>query len=150
MEQDSQKHANASRDEFRRLTILIAVATLDLTGAAMIFPLMPLYAKAMKIPSFSIGVIMASFYVAQLIAAPVWGRVSDRYGRRPALLVGLAALGMAQHDPRLDIRRNDIARGAARHFGCDFQHETRARHIRIGAGGDQDRLFGHFSILAEA
>ena len=94
MEQDSQKHANASRDEFRRLTILIAVATLDLTGAAMIFPLMPLYAKAMKIPSFSIGVIMASFYVAQLIAAPVWGRVSDRYGRRPALLVGLAALGM--------------------------------------------------------
>jgi MFS family permease len=59
----------------------------------MIFPLMPLYAKALKISAFHIGIITASFYVAQLISAPLWGRVSDRYGRRPALLVGLAALG---------------------------------------------------------
>jgi len=93
MEPESQSKSIQARDEFRRLSILIAVATLDLTGAAMIFPLMPLYAKALKIPPFHIGVITASFYVAQLIAAPLWGRVSDRYGRRPALLVGLAALG---------------------------------------------------------
>ena len=93
MEPMSQSNSMEARDEFRRLSILIAVATLDLTGAAMIFPLMPLYAKALKIPPFHIGVITASFYVAQLIAAPLWGRVSDRYGRRPALLVGLAALG---------------------------------------------------------
>lgn len=93
MEQDNQGNSDRSRDEFRRLTILIAVATLDLMGSAMIFPLMPLYAKALKIPTVYIGVIMASFYVAQLIAAPLWGRISDRYGRRPALLVGLAALG---------------------------------------------------------
>jgi MFS family permease len=92
MEPGSQKSIHA-RDEFRRLSILIAVATLDLTGAAMIFPLLPLYAKALKIPPFHIGIITASFYVAQLIAAPLWGRVSDRHGRRPALLVGLAALG---------------------------------------------------------
>ena len=93
MEPVSQSNTMEARDEFRRLSILIAVATLDLTGAAMIFPLMPLYAKALKIPPFHIGVITASFYVAQLVAAPLWGRVSDRYGRRPALLVGLAALG---------------------------------------------------------
>src|SRR5947199_6064777 len=84
---------NPARDEFRRLAILIAVATLDLTGAAMIFPLMPLYAKAMNIAPLYIGIITASFYVAQLISAPLWGRVSDKYGRRPALLVGLAGLG---------------------------------------------------------
>jgi len=93
MEPENQSKSIQARDEFRRLSILIAVATLDLTGAAMIFPLMPLYAKALKIPPFHIGIITASFYVAQLIAAPLWGRVSDRYGRRPALLVGLAALG---------------------------------------------------------
>ena len=93
MEPERQHSSIQARDEFRRLSILIAVATLDLTGAAMIFPLMPLYAKSLKIPPFHIGVITASFYVAQLIAAPLWGRVSDRYGRRPALLVGLAALG---------------------------------------------------------
>src|SRR5688500_17888068 len=38
-----------------------------------------------------IGMILASFFVAQLISAPLWGRVSDRYGRRPALLIGLTA-----------------------------------------------------------
>jgi len=93
MEPESQSKSVQARDDFRRLAILIAVATLDLMGSAMIFPLMPLYAKALKISPFNIGIIMASFYVAQLISAPLWGRVSDRYGRRPALLVGLAALG---------------------------------------------------------
>src|SRR6188768_2025319 len=95
MEPVSQSNSIQARDEFRRLSILIAVATLDLTGAAMIFPLMPLYAKALKIPPFHIGVITASFYVAQLLSAPLWGRVSDRYGRRPALLIGLAAAAIA-------------------------------------------------------
>src|SRR5215475_457150 len=93
MEPDSSGESNRARDEFRRLAILIAVATLDLTGAAMIFPLMPLYAKGMHIAPLYIGIITASFYVAQLVSAPLWGRVSDKYGRRPALLVGLAGLG---------------------------------------------------------
>jgi MFS family permease len=39
--------------------------------------------------------IIASFFVAQLISAPVWGRVSDHYGRRPALLIGLSAAAAA-------------------------------------------------------
>src|SRR5262249_30215317 len=38
-----------------------------------------------------VGLIISSFFVAQLISAPLWGRVSDHYGRRPALLIGLAA-----------------------------------------------------------
>ncbi len=93
MEPDSLGESSRARDEFRRLAILIAVATLDLTGAAMIFPLMPLYAKGMHISPFYIGIILASFYVAQLVSAPLWGRISDKYGRRPVLLVGLAGLG---------------------------------------------------------
>jgi multidrug resistance protein len=42
-----------------------------------------------------VGILVASFSVAQLAASPVWGRVSDRYGRRPVLLVGLAASAIA-------------------------------------------------------
>ena len=42
-----------------------------------------------------IGVLIASFSIAQLVSAPFWGRVSDRYGRRPALLIGLTASTLA-------------------------------------------------------
>ena len=84
----------ADRASFRRLMVLIAVSCLDLMGAAMIFPLIPFYALKLNISPVSIGMIMASFFVAQLVAAPMWGRVSDRYGHRPALLVGMGALGL--------------------------------------------------------
>ena len=82
-----------SRQDFGRLAILIAVATVDLMGAAMVFPQIPFYALRFNSSPTTIGVILASFFVAQLAAAPVWGRVSDHYGRRPALLIGLAGLG---------------------------------------------------------
>ena len=39
--------------------------------------------------------LMSAFTAAQLLSAPLWGRFSDRYGRRPALLVGLTAAGIA-------------------------------------------------------
>jgi MFS family permease len=81
-------------DANRRLTILIAVACIDLMGGAMVFPLIPFYALHLNISPLKIGVIMSSFFVAQLISAPLWGRISDRYGRRPALLIGLGALGI--------------------------------------------------------
>lgn len=84
-----------SRDQFRRLVVLIAVATVDLLGGAMVFPLIPFYALKFHASPSVIGMIISSFFVAQLISAPVWGRVSDRYGRRPALLVSLSASTVA-------------------------------------------------------
>ena len=78
-------------DQFRRLLVLIAVATVDMVGGAMVFPLIPFYALKLHASPTTIGMIIASFFVAQLISAPIWGRVSDHYGRRPALLIGLSA-----------------------------------------------------------
>jgi multidrug resistance protein len=83
-----------SREDFKRLAILIAVATVDLMGAAMVFPLLPFYATKFDSSPLMIGIIFSSFSLAQLISAPLWGRVSDHYGRRPALLIGLVALGL--------------------------------------------------------
>src|SRR5262245_46327133 len=76
---------------FRRLLVLIAVATVDMIGGAMVFPLIPFYALRLHASPPVIGMIISSFFIAQLVAAPLWGRVSDRYGRRPALLAGLCA-----------------------------------------------------------
>src|SRR2546429_5409259 len=47
------------------------------------------------LPISTIGLLSASFPIAQLASSPVWGRVSDRYGRRPAILVGLSASAVA-------------------------------------------------------
>ncbi|MBI2614940.1 MAG: MFS transporter, partial [Gemmatimonadetes bacterium] len=75
----------------KRISVLMAAAFVDMMGGAMIFPLLPFYALHLKAAPWMIGWMIASFWIAQLASSPLWGRVSDRYGRRPALLVGLSA-----------------------------------------------------------
>ena len=83
--------SSSKQEQFRSLSVLIAVACVDMLGFAMIFPLLAFYALDLGIRPTLIGVITAAFPVAQLLSAPMWGRVSDRYGRRPVLLFGLGA-----------------------------------------------------------
>src|SRR5499433_3678129 len=83
--------SDSSKDQFRRLIVLIAVATVDMIGGAMVFPAHSVLRMKLKASPTTVGMIIASFFVAQLISAPLWGRVSDHYGRRPTLLVSLCA-----------------------------------------------------------
>jgi MFS family permease len=80
---------------FKKLLILIITAFVDMVGLLMVIPLMPFYARKMGAGSFMVTVMVVSFTAAQLLSAPLWGRFSDKYGRRPALLVGLGAAAMA-------------------------------------------------------
>jgi multidrug resistance protein len=80
---------------FRRLVVLIAVNFVDMIGFMIVLPLLPFYALKLHASPETVGRLIASFSIAQLLAAPVWGRVSDRYGRRPALLIGLSASAIA-------------------------------------------------------
>jgi len=73
-----------------KLAALMATAFVDMIGAVMILPLIPFYAEALGASGFVIGVLISAFSIAQLVSAPVWGRLSDRYGRRPVLVVALA------------------------------------------------------------
>ena len=61
----------------------------------MVIPLLPFYAKDMGGGGLWVGVLVSAFSLAQLISAPLWGRVSDRHGRRPALLIGLGAAAIS-------------------------------------------------------
>lgn len=81
--------------QFRRLAVLIAVNLVDMIGFMMVLPLLPFYALKLRATPETIGWLIASFSIAQLLAAPIWGRLSDRYGRRPALLIGLSASAVA-------------------------------------------------------
>src|SRR5207302_4860175 len=85
----------AGSQTMTRMGILMAVAFVDMIGLTLVLPLLALYALHLHASPTTIGFLTASFPVAQLVASPIWGRVSDRYGRRPALLVGLAASAVA-------------------------------------------------------
>ncbi len=80
---------------FRRLAVLIAVNFVDMVGFMIVLPLLPFYALDLHASPEIVGLLIAAFSIAQLVAAPFWGRVSDRYGRRPALLIGLTASALA-------------------------------------------------------
>ncbi|HEV2016809.1 MAG TPA: MFS transporter [Gemmatimonadaceae bacterium] len=78
-----------------KLFVLIITNFVDMVGLLMIIPLMPFYAREMGGSALIVVILMGAFTAAQLLSAPLWGRFSDRYGRRPALLVGLTAACIA-------------------------------------------------------
>ncbi len=89
-----------------KLMTLMATAFIDMIGVLMIFPLLPFYVQTFGGSGITIfgyhlgigilsGVIISSFTVAQLISAPMWGRFSDRVGRRPTLIIALIASAIA-------------------------------------------------------
>ncbi|HYG21442.1 MAG TPA: MFS transporter [Verrucomicrobiae bacterium] len=76
----------------RRPSVFIIFLTvfIDLIGFGMVVPLVPIYSKHYEAGGWMIGIIGASFSAMQFIFAPIWGRLSDRFGRRPILLISTA------------------------------------------------------------
>ncbi|NBR84508.1 MAG: MFS transporter [Verrucomicrobia bacterium] len=72
------------------LLVIFLTVFLDLIGFGIVLPLLPVFAKTLEASGLVIGLLMASFSAMQFIFAPVWGRLSDRIGRRPVLLVSTA------------------------------------------------------------
>lgn len=73
------------------LLVIFLTVFIDLLGFGMVLPLLPIYAKSFGVEEkgWEIGLLMASFSAMTFIFAPLWGRMSDRIGRRPVLIVGL-------------------------------------------------------------
>lgn len=100
------------------LAVLFAAVLVDMVGFGIVLPLLPFYAESMGASPVAVTLLVASFSAMQLVAAPFWGRVSDRRGRRPLLVAGLFAsaisyliFGLAKSLPLLFLSR--MAAGAA-------------------------------------
>ncbi len=73
----------------KRLFSIILVVFIDLLGFSLILPLLPYYAETFKASETTTGILIASYALMQLIGAPILGRLSDRFGRRPVLLISV-------------------------------------------------------------
>jgi MFS transporter, DHA1 family, tetracycline resistance protein len=71
------------------LVIILVTVFIDLLGFGIIIPLLPFYAESFGASAFKIGLLGTSFSLMQFLFAPVWGRWSDKIGRKPIILVGL-------------------------------------------------------------
>ncbi|HKP74894.1 MAG TPA: MFS transporter, partial [Longimicrobiaceae bacterium] len=71
------------------LAIIFTTVFLDLVGFGIVIPLLPLYAQKFGANAVGVAWLLAVYSLMQFLFAPWWGRVSDRVGRRPVLLLGL-------------------------------------------------------------
>src|SRR5438309_8154750 len=81
----------------RKPSVLVVFLTvfIDLIGFGLVLPLLPIYSQKFGATGFMIGAIMASYSGMQFLFAPAWGRLSDRIGRRPVLLVSTAGAALS-------------------------------------------------------
>lgn len=86
----------------KRLFSVFLVVFVNLLGFSIILPLLPFYAESFGASPTIVGLLVAIYAAAQMVSAPIMGRLSDRYGRRPLLLVsvfgsaiGFVLLGLA-------------------------------------------------------
>jgi len=71
----------------RGLRTLLTVVVVDLISFAVVVPILPFYVDEFGAGGIELGLLVASFALMQFIAGPLWGRLSDRIGRRPVLLI---------------------------------------------------------------
>jgi MFS transporter, DHA1 family, tetracycline resistance protein len=103
---------NEEKLDFKKILPIFLVVLIDLLGLTIIIPLLPLYATSFGADPTTIGLLSASYPVMQFIGAPILGRLSDRFGRKPVLivsqigtLIGFILLGLANSLPVLFISR---------------------------------------------
>jgi MFS transporter, DHA1 family, tetracycline resistance protein len=81
--------------DIRAVPTLFLIVVVDLVGFGLVIPLLPFYAVRFAASPQEVTALVAIYSLAQLMTAPLWGRLSDRVGRRPVLIVSLTASALA-------------------------------------------------------
>jgi MFS family permease len=76
------------------MLVLLLIVFVNLTGFGILMPILPFYAQAFRAPAWQVTWMFTAFSLGNFIAEPVWGRLSDRIGRRPILLGTIFASGL--------------------------------------------------------
>ena len=76
------------------MLILFAIVFINLVGFGIIIPLLPFYGEHFDASPDQVTLLMASYSFAQFVSAPLWGRLSDKHGRRPILIISLAGTAL--------------------------------------------------------
>jgi len=71
------------------MAVLFLIVLIDLVGFGLVIPLLPFYAERFGASPAAVTVLLATYSFGQFLMAPVWGRLSDRFGRKPILLTSL-------------------------------------------------------------
>lgn len=79
----------------KALPILFAVMFLVMVGFGIIIPVLPFYAEELGATPSQLGWLMAVYSIMQFLFAPLWGRLSDRIGRKPVMLIGISGLSLS-------------------------------------------------------
>lgn len=89
---DAAALPSASR---RPVAVVVAVVFIDLLGFGIIIPILPFYVRSFGVSDVFIGLLAASYSLAQFAAAPLLGRISDERGRRPVIMLSVTVAGVA-------------------------------------------------------
>lgn len=81
-------------EERRALIVLLAVIYLMIAGFGLVIPLLPFFARAFDAPAWQVTLLFSVFSVGQFIGEPFWGRLSDRIGRKPVLVLTISMVGV--------------------------------------------------------
>ena len=126
----------------RPLLVIFLTIFVNLIGFGIIIPLLPFYAETFGASPIVIGLLFAVFSICQLIAAPMLGDWSDRYGRRPILIFSLLGTVVELRDARAGAQHRDAVRRENRRRPVGRQHldRPRLRRRRHRAEGSRPRL----------
>ncbi len=89
--QEKTDQNGAKKSAMKPLLLIFLTVFIDLVGFGLIIPVLPTYARTLNASDLMVGLLMASYSVMQFIFTPFWGRLSDKVGRRPILLLSLLA-----------------------------------------------------------